>query len=698
MKSSSDGATPSSGRTSGKISQPPSPPSPSPPSPGPSPGPSPTQCQEEVNTDYTADVLDNFQSTTKAECCEKCEGNACCKVAVWRTDGGCWLKASLDGKKSSSNTNAYIVNREIITPVVQERQSCPTWYEQTKHGLGWRNVLDYGAKGDGVTNDWPAIQNALTQDRQSNWTRPDTSDPVVVYFPPGNYMINDTLDQYLYTQMVGNYKCRPKITLMDCSAPKGRKFMVTATGTFTGEHVSNFYHQIINIDLSLGNNNPGGSGIHWAVAQATMLRNMTINATGGDSGIWVENGGGGSVADVEVIGGKQGIFIGGQQWTFRNLKVSKSTQCGVYINWNWLMVFQGLVLEDMHVGLSLASGSGSVTLVDTQLRNIFVGVTTGFPAQIQAVLVDGLNASNTSYLVDEMKGQPGGNAFIDLWYQGYGYNKGTPYTELQGKLVNDRKIGEALIPDDVALPTYDGEDIFNVYDAGAKGDNKTDDTAALQKALNQHKRVFLPSGVYIVSDTLKVPSNGGFVGECWSLIQLKAGAKGFQDPDNTKPFIFVEQGAQKVYFSNIIIGQQDYSSAPGAVMVEWGGDSSCRWNDVHYRMYGGAHTLLSMTGTAGGYFENCWLWVADHNINWAHTMNITNPYGLVLSSSGPSWFMGFASEHSSIANFQLNKASHAKFFGLQTETAYWESPPKTWMMDISSSHNIKVYGGVGENW
>ena len=33
----------------------------------------------------------------------------------------------------------------------------------------------------------------------------------------------------------------------------------------------------------------------------------------GCSGIWVENGGGGSVADVEVIGGKQGIFIGGQQ-------------------------------------------------------------------------------------------------------------------------------------------------------------------------------------------------------------------------------------------------------------------------------------------------------------------------------------------------------------------------------------------------
>ncbi len=37
-----------------------------------------------------------------------------------------------------------------------------TWYDETKHGPGFRNVMTYGAKGDGVTDDSAAIYKALT--------------------------------------------------------------------------------------------------------------------------------------------------------------------------------------------------------------------------------------------------------------------------------------------------------------------------------------------------------------------------------------------------------------------------------------------------------------------------------------------------------------------------------------------------------
>lgn len=71
-------------------------------------------------------------------------------------------------------------------------QDCTTWYETTKHGPGFRNVSEYGATGNGVTDDTAAILQALTAGRSPAFT---TSDPTVVYFPPGNYLVSATVCQ-----------------------------------------------------------------------------------------------------------------------------------------------------------------------------------------------------------------------------------------------------------------------------------------------------------------------------------------------------------------------------------------------------------------------------------------------------------------------------------------------------------------------
>ncbi len=62
--------------------------------------------------------------------------------------------------------------------------------------------------------------------------------------------------------------------------------------------------------------------------------------------------------------------------------------------------------------------------------------------------------------------------------------------------------------EDVVFPSDSGVvDVKASY--GAKGDGRTDDTAAIQKALDEHPNqgaiIYLPSGVYVVSDTLKWP-------------------------------------------------------------------------------------------------------------------------------------------------------------------------------------------------
>jgi hypothetical protein len=49
--------------------------------------------------------------------------------------------------------------------------------------------------------------------------------------------------------------------------------------------------------------------------------------------------------------------------------------------------------------------------------------------------------------------------------------------------------------------------VANVFDYGATGDGTTDDTAAIQAAFNSGAScIFIPEGVYIISDTLQVPT------------------------------------------------------------------------------------------------------------------------------------------------------------------------------------------------
>ncbi len=98
--------------------------------------------------------------------------------------------------------------------------------------------------------------------------------------------------------------------------------------------------------------------------------------------------------------------------------------------------------------------------------------------------------------------------------------------------------------------------VLNVRDAryGAKGDGRTDDTAAFQKAIAEglfnHGVVYIPDGTYLVSDTLKWNNGdkteiGGWGPFCQiqgqsrekTVIRLKDSSKGFTDIKSPKPVI-----------------------------------------------------------------------------------------------------------------------------------------------------------------
>ena len=68
----------------------------------------------------------------------------------------------------------------------------------------FRNVKDFGAVGDGVTDDTGAIINAISQgNRCAPGCPSSTISPAIVYFPAGKYLISRGLLQYYYTQFIG---------------------------------------------------------------------------------------------------------------------------------------------------------------------------------------------------------------------------------------------------------------------------------------------------------------------------------------------------------------------------------------------------------------------------------------------------------------------------------------------------------------
>jgi len=76
----------------------------------------------------------------------------------------------------------------------------------------FRNVKNYGAKGDGTTDDTAAINKAISdQDRCGANCGSSTVKGATVYFPPGRYLVSGSIFALYHTQLVGHVS-PPKVS------------------------------------------------------------------------------------------------------------------------------------------------------------------------------------------------------------------------------------------------------------------------------------------------------------------------------------------------------------------------------------------------------------------------------------------------------------------------------------------------------
>lgn len=105
-----------------------------------------------------------------------------------------------------------------------------------------------------------------------------------------------------------------------------------------------------------------------------------------------------------------------------------------------------------------------------------------------------------------------------------------------------------------------------------------------------------------------------------------------------------------------------------------------------------ASLMMHITNSASGYFENIWVWVADHDLDDPRNAEATegsdgilvNVFtqisvyvgrGILIESRGPTWLYGTASEHAQMYQYQLAGASSVYIGHMQTETPYYQPSP-----------------------
>ena len=109
---------------------------------------------------------------------------------------------------------------------------------------------------------------------------------------------------------------------------------------------------------------------------------------------------------------------------------------------------------------------------------------------------------------------------------------------------------------------------MNVRTLGAKGDGVTDDTAVFRKAIAEHRAIYLPSGYYVISDTLVLKPDTALIGlhPLATQIDLLDRTTAFQGVGPPKPMIEAPKGG-----TNIVIGIGLYTNGinPRAVAAKW---------------------------------------------------------------------------------------------------------------------------------
>ncbi len=398
--------------------------------------------------------------------------------------------------------------------------------------------------GDGRADDTDAVQRAIDSAR-------DKTGHGVVFLPSGRYRLSRSILVPPGVRIFGVGATRP-VFVLGAKTPgfqKGVGTMIVFTGgdqyavgkipvpvpTAVGAkdevrdaNSGTFYSALSNVDIEIGAGNPAAAGVRFRMAQHAFLSHMDFRLGSAFAGVYQA---GNVMEDVHFHGGRYGIVTEktSPAWQFTLMDSTFEGQRDAAIREHEVdLTLVNVAMRNVPVGIEIDRGySDSLWGKNVRFENVSKAavVISAEDSVFTQVGFDNAVASNTPVFARfRDSGKTVAGKGRDYRVASFTYGLTLPGQGQIGAYETRAEITAlpaapgAVAPAIRPLPPVAAW--TNVKTLGVKGDGETDDTAALQAAIDSHRVLYLPIGFYKITDTLRLKPDTQLIGLHPALTQL----------------------------------------------------------------------------------------------------------------------------------------------------------------------------------
>ncbi len=589
------------------------------------------------------------------------------------------------------------------------------------------------AKGDGAADDSAALQAAIDKVQE-------TTGEGIVFIPEGRYRITRTIYVWPGIRVIGYGAKRPVIVIADRTP--GYQQGVGAMFFFAGfrpmqggrspfripapppgpvppnpaiadANPGTFYSAMSNIDFEIGSGNEAAVAVRFHVAQHGYLSHMDFRLGSGLAGI---HDAGNAGEDLRFFGGRYGILTRkpSPAWQFTLIDSSFDGQREAAIRENEAQLTV-INTEFKNVPTAIAIDpkySDWLWVKNARFENITgpAVIISNENSRLTQVNLEDINCRNVPVFArfresGKQLAGPGPTYRVKslshgLTLAGMG---ATGTTKTTFDAIPLQSMPPQRPAEIRALPPMDTW--VNLKSLGIKGDGKTDETAAIKKAIADHKVLYIPSGRYVVSDTIELRPDTVLIGlhPDETQFDILDATPSFQGPGAPKALLLAPKGG-----SNIVTGIGLYTGGVNsrAVAALWMSGQDSLMADVRFlgghgtrgpdgkrenpynsnltadpdprRRWDSQFHSLWITHGGGGTFFNIW------------TPSTFAQSGLYISDTKtPGRVYELSSEHHVRTEIKIDQVENWDLYSLQTEGERGESESAS-SLEISRSRNLTI--------